>query len=277
MKKVKKILLVLFILVPFSISAQEWEFGIFGGAPFYTGELTNDKAVVLDETHPGFGALVRYNFDKFLTLKSNIYYGKISGDDANAASREDRIRNLHFQSDILDIGMQAEFNFMGFWTTEPQNRTSLYGLLGLSIFRFNPKAKFNDKWYELQPLGTEGQETTKFNDRKKYALTQVAIPFGLGFKHAFDQHWSIGLEAGFRYTFTDYLDDVSTTYVSEELLVGTHGQISYELSNRTGEILGQDRDYDSRTQRGDPTTNDGYHFIGLTLTYTVVPDNCFKF
>ena len=273
----RKFFILILSLIPLSSFAQEWEFGIFGGVPLYNGELTNDRLFVWEESHPGFGMLMRHNFNENVSLKSNIYYGEISGDDANAASFEDRVRNLHFKSDILDISVQAEINFMGFWTTDKRKRTSLYGLFGVSVFRFNPMAKYNDKWYQLQPLGTEGQGTTKFNDRKKYALTQLAIPYGLGFKHAFNDHWSIGLELGFRHTFTDYLDDVSKSYVSEELLTGAHGKISYELSNRTDEILEEGRNYDSRDQRGDPTNNDSYHFVGLTLTYTVVPSDCFKF
>jgi hypothetical protein len=274
----RRLVIILGLFLPTIGVAQDWEFGIFAGAPLYTGELTNNKPVVLSETKPGFGGFARYNVNKYFTVKSNIYYGTISGDDANASSRSDRIRNLSFRSDILDIGVQGEFNFSGFNTLKENLRSSFYGLLGLSVFRFNPRAKYKGKWYDLQELGTEGQGTAKFNERDPYALTQIAIPFGVGFKHAFDKHWSIGLEVGFRYTFTDYIDDVSKTYVSPSILRGTNGKISPKLSNRTGEVLEDGRkELNSQDQRGDPTTNDGYHFVGLTLSYTVIPDNCFKF
>ena len=274
----KKYLLILVACLPTFGFAQEWEFGVFAGAPFYTGELTNDKPIVLSETKPGFWGFARYNVNKYFTVKSNVYYGTISGDDANASSREDRIRNLSFQSDIIDIGVQAEINFSGFNTMKEHLQSSFYGLLGVSVFRFNPKAKLDGKWYELQTLGTEGQGTAKFNERKPYALTQIAIPFGVGYKHAIDKHWSIGVEVGFRYTFTDYIDDVSTTYVNSNILEGTNGPISPQLSNRTGEVLEDGRrELDSQNQRGNPTTNDAYHFVGLTLSYTVIPGTCFEF
>lgn len=274
----KKILLVLAVIAPTCVAAQDWEFGIFAGAPFYTGELTNDKPIVLSETRPGFGGFARYNVNPYLTVKSNVYYGSIRGDDANASSRADRIRNLSFKSDILDIGVQAEFNFSGFNPTKDRFRSSFYGLLGLSVFRFNPKAQLDGKWYDLQQLGTEGQETAKFNEREPYSLTQIAIPFGFGYKQALNKHWSVGFEAGFRYTFTDYIDDVSTTYVNSNILASTNGAVSARLSNRTGEVLEDGpRELDSQDQRGNSTTNDAYHFVGFTLSYTIIPGNCFKF
>lgn len=270
--------LFIVFLIPFSLSAQDWEFGLFGGAALYSGELTNDKLVVLSETKPGFGGLVRYNANKYLTIKSNVYYGTISGDDANATDRSDRLRNLSFKSNILDISLQTEINFSGFSTHERGYQSSFYGLLGISVFRFNPEAKLDGKWYELQPLGTEGQGTAKFNDRERYSLTQLSIPMGIGFKHALDKKFSIGIEYGYRYTFTDYIDDVSTTYVDGNILEANNGAISKRLSNRTGEVLEEGpKDYDSRNQRGDPTTNDGYHFVGLTFTYTFIPGTCYKF
>jgi len=272
----KKITILLFAFLPTCLFAQKWEFGGYGGMTVYSGELATEF-IASQEIHPAFGGLVRYNFNKHLTLKTNIYYGTLSGDDANADKREQVVRNLSFETSILDIGAQAEFNFMGFNTTKERFRTSLYGLIGASVFRFNPRTRYNGRWVELQPIGTEGQGTTKFNERDKYALTQISIPFGIGLKHAFNEHWSFGLELGLRKTFTDYIDDVSTTYVAPELLRATHGQISAELSNRTDEVLDEGRDYDSRDSRGDPTVSDWYHFAGITFTYTIVPGNCYSF
>lgn len=264
------------MLLPSTLMAQEWEFGAMGGISFYGGDLAKD-IVAYEEIHPAFGGLLRYNFNEYVTLKSNIYYGTISGDDANQDKQILVNRNLSFESTILDISAQAEINFSGFETTDPKKRTSLYGLVGLSVFRFNPETKYNGRWVELQPIGTEGQGTTSFDGRDKYALTQISVPLGGGIKHAFNKHWSIGLEAGLRKTFTDYLDDVSKTFVSPEVLTATHGKIASRLSNRTGEVLDEPWEVDSQSNRGNPTLKDWYYFAGVTLTYTVVPDRCYQF
>ncbi len=272
----KKIVAILVILMPSPLIAQDWEFGGMGGISVYGGDLAKD-VIAHNEIHAAYGGLLRHNFNPYITLKSNIYYGTISGDDANQDKQILINRNLSFQSTILDIGAQAEINFSGFETTDPKKRTSLYGLIGLSVFRFNPKTEFNNRMVELQPLGTEGQGTTSFDERDKYALTQISIPIGGGIKHAFSKHWSIGFEAGLRKTFTDYLDDVSKTYVSPEVLTATHGKIAAKVSNRSGEVLDEPWQVDSKSNRGNSTLKDWYYFAGVTLTYTVVPDRCYQF
>lgn len=272
----KKVCLSILLVIPFSLIGQKWEFGALIGASNYSGDLAPDP-IVIKETHFAGGGILRYNVNKYVTIKSNLYYGRISGNDDNSQVSRKRIRNLNFRSNMLDVGLQGEINLTGFEITNPQYTTSPYIFAGLSIFRFNPMALYNNEWVPLQPLGTEGQGTTKYNDREKYALTQISIPFGAGYKIGLNRNWAIGLEFGFRKTFTDYLDDVSKTYVEEEILRAAYGELSYRLSNRSGEVLGQYRDVGPRDQRGNSTTDDWYIIGGITITYTVLPNTCFKF
>jgi hypothetical protein len=41
----------------------------------------------------------------------------------------------------------------------------------------------------------------------------VSIPIGVGFKYAINSRYNVGIEITYRFTTTDYLDDVSKTYV----------------------------------------------------------------
>jgi hypothetical protein len=59
-------------------------------------------------------------------------------------------------------------------------------------------------------LSTEGQGI--YPDKKPYSLWQPTIPFGGGVKFAITENLRIGFEIGLRKLFTDYLDDVSTSY-----------------------------------------------------------------
>lgn len=270
-------LLTLLCLVglPLTLQAQDWEFGVIAGGANYNGELAPVEPVVLKETGGMVGGLVRYNLSQRISLKSAITYGQISGDDANYNSRYKRQRrNLSFRSDIFEVSLQAEVNFMKFDPTERNKKTAIYGLTGLALFNFNPQAQFQDEWVDLQPLGTEGQGTAAFPDREKYSLTQVSIPIGIGVKHALSENVNIGAEFGFRKTFTDYLDDVSKTYAPQETLVSRYGEISYRLSNRTWETLEEPAEYDGDQRRGNPDTKDWYYFGGLTLTYTITDQRC---
>lgn len=273
----RSILLMLCFIIPLSASSQEWEVGGFVGGSNYVGDLSQHR-LVASESNFAFGGLVRYNLNTDFALKGNIYYGAISGSDANASTQEERVRNLHFRSTLLDIGLQIEYHLLGTRRTLGSFRMAPYLFGGLSIFRFNPQAEYNGIWYDLQPRGTEGQETTRYQHREKYALSQLAVPVGIGIKHSLSKQWNVGLEVGYRLTFTDYLDDVSTTYVEDDILRGTHEEIAVILSNRSGEYIENnnlDREpFGPGDQRGDPTRNDHYLFAGVTVTYLLFPPAC---
>ena len=128
--------------------------------------------------------------------------------------------------------------------------------------------EYNNETYELQSLGTEGQG---LNDMpKKYSLTHFALPFGIGFRFNIGRYVSLGAEWSFRYTFTDYLDDVGGTYYDNELLREQRGDIIANLADRSPELTDPDGNplplHQAGEQRGNPTTHDLYSFAGATLT-----------
>ena len=266
----RKYLLLFVFFIPLISYSQYWEIGILLGGSNYKGDLV-DGIINLKETQPAAGAIIRYNISPWFTLKSNFYYGSISGNDKSSNNADHVLRNLSFKSSLLDIGIQPEINLTGYKSGHPIYKSSPYIFGGLSLVRFNPKAYYEGSWIALQPQCTEGQGTTKYNDREKYALTQIAVPFGFGWKRAMGRFWNVGIEIGVRATFTDYLDDVSMTYVEADILIAAYGPLSAELSNRSGEI------YDSTKDRGDPTVKDMYMFAGVTLTYSILPNRCYKF
>jgi hypothetical protein len=70
---------------------------------------------------------------------------------------------------------------------------------------------------------------------KKYHKFQVAIPFGIGVRYRLNQIMDFSAEIGFRYTFTDYLDDVSRNYVDLDKL---DSELARAMSYRTNEVRG---------------------------------------
>ncbi len=267
---------------------------MFGGSN-YSGDLSQDP-ITLKETNPAGGAFLRYNINPFWTIKGNAYYGRISGDDANASSDKHRLRDLSFRSDILDIGGNIEYNIMGFEAGNRMHRHNFspYVFAGLSVFHFNPEAFYvppgssaTGSWIALQPLGTEAQGTTYNNSQDKYNLTQISIPFGFGLKLNVFENYSVGLEVGWRKTFTDYLDDVSGLYPALGVLKTQTGSIAAEqLANKAyyyggnGGTIGNPAylaTASNKLYRGDPTTDDWYIFAGITISYTILPSECFKF
>ncbi len=269
------------------------DFGLYLGASNYWGDLTKDFLPVMGATQPAGGLICRYNVGPYLTLKGTALYGKIEGSDKNFSDDiYRRKRNLSFRSDIVEFSIQGEWNILGYENTRTSFGWSPYLFGGLAIFRFNPKAQFSyiqgvhdpslqsqsGEWIELQPLGTEGQETTKFNDKRRYSLTQVSIPLGIGSKWQLDDHWAIGIDFGVRKTFTDYLDDVSTIYVNDVIVGGASGPMAVALKDRSVEIPNETA-FEDNAPRGNPGSKDWYCIGGLTITYRILGGRqpCFNF
>jgi hypothetical protein len=138
-------------------------------------------------------------------------YGRIAGADSNGAVKK---RNLSFRTPIREIALIGEFHplMLKYYDELPQ--FSPYIAAGLGWFSFNPQANLNGKWIDLQPLRTEGQGfPQKGADSRPYRLSQSNIILGGGIKYEISQLFTARAEMLFRYTFTDYLDDVSTTYI----------------------------------------------------------------
>ena len=262
------------------------EFGLIGGFSHYAGELT---PTYFDPRglKPSAGIITRYTPNSLVTFRLSAQYGKIEGDEKWMTEPYKVERNLSFQSDIWDFTGAAEFNF-NYIDFRQKTGVIPYAFIGASVFKFNPKAVFNynpnsqlakylgpsydnlasrdGELVELQPLGTEGQETTEFNDRKRYSLTQIAIPIGGGFKFKVSHNWMIGVEYGTRITFTDYLDDVSGTFVNPSRLQAQYGPMSAAMSIRSETY---DQNKIEGSGRGNPKTNDMYGIFGVTIMYRI--------
>jgi hypothetical protein len=170
-----------------------------------------------------------------------------------------------------------ELNFLKLYNEKGLNPFSPYIFVGFGVFSFNPQAKYNDTWYDLQALGTEGQELYQEDkdlhvvyDQKRYSLTNFSIPFGLGVRYNFLKYYSIGLEWGFRKTFTDYIDDVSGDYVSRNLFIQARSQLVADLSDRTTVLTegGMPDYHKAGSARGNNAkTKDWYSFAVLTFSF----------
>ena len=113
---------------------------------------------------------------------------------------------------------------------------------------------------------------------KKHSNYQVCIPLGAGVKFLLTRHYSIGVECSYRKTFTDYLDDVSTTYFDPNAIrkaAGNDGDLAVYFANpsptNNSPIPNKDGINGATTapgiQRGDPRNKDGYMFLQITLYY----------
>lgn len=253
--------LIFSILILFSaaaLRAQYHQIGIFGGGSNFAGDIGPN----VPDVPRGYamGAFYRLNFNRHWALRAQFNYGEIKAADkySNVAFRE--IRNLSFQSKIWEGSLMAEFNFFEYEPGTKLNHTP-YLVGGAGLFWFEPKTTYQGNLVALQPLGTEGQGTAA-NASPKYAQASSFFVFGLGYRYAVSRDFSIAVEATFRNTNTDYLDDVSGTFADPDIIREEHGDMAAALSNRGNNPKG----WVGRL-RGDPSSDDWYIFTGFTLEY----------
>lgn len=266
----KKLLFVLLALISTNSYAQKsLEFGVSLGATSYLGDL-KPETFRLNQNSFALGLQSKLNLNSLLAARVALNYGTIKGDDALTDRTDLMARNLSFRSRIIEMALIGEFNFLHF-SKHPLNKSdrnyykfSPYLFGGVALFNFNPETKYNGRWYDLQPLGTEGQDVPNSNV-ESYNLTQISIPIGAGFKYQLDRNIIISYEIGWRKTFTDYLDDVSGNYYDLNEIRKTNGNLAAELAYRGDELPGNNGD--ARGVRGNPENKDWYIMSNVTFSY----------
>ncbi len=246
-----------FLLAGLSAYAQDYgEIGISAGGIYYLGDLNPGKHFLLMQ--PAFGGFVKHNFNERLAVKAGLTYGTIKGDDA--VSKQNPLRNLNFQSSVTDISGTFEFNFFNYFIGSQRYFVTPYMYGGASVFMFNPKGNVNGTFMELRPLGTEGQGNVAYPARKQYSKIGFAIPFGIGIKYSLGSFVGLSIDWSMHKTFTDYLDDVSTTYYLD-LAGTTPGEV-------TAGALASDPSlrHNAGMQRGDSTNDDWYSVISASIS-----------
>lgn len=283
--KAKVLLLVILIGASLGADAQRWKrfrweavYGI--GISNFLGELGGADQVGTDymkdlemrTTRPSLMVGIRFKHTPQLASKFTLTWGMVAGDDALTDEPIRNARNLNFRAHIAEVGYNFEFYLR---KEKRGHRFKLrgvkgikkmgiypYGFFGIAGFFFNPQGKVAGNWENLYDLRTEGQGVGA--TREQYSRFQLAIPVGGGLKWAIDRRWLVGIEYGLRKTFTDYIDDVSTTYFPNDVLKQQYGSTAALAADPTqGSWVGSA----SYQQRGDPTDNDSYMFLLINANY----------
>jgi len=266
---VKFLPFILFILLFNNASAQRWEFGGWIGISNYFGDLNTNTS--FEYLGPAGGALFRYNWSNRWDYKIAFSTGFVGYEDVASAYPFQQARNLSFKTNIYEVSNELEFNFFRYEKERTEFNFTPYITTGIGFFFFNPKTDYEGESYNLREFGTEGQRNPD-SDKKPYTRVSLAIVAGGGFKYAFNPRWALGVEAGVRRTFTDYLDDVSGVYPANINNGDGTSDIARKLSDRSVEI-GEPMGFAGK-QRGSSQKKDFYMFTGISLTYTILKERC---
>lgn len=223
------------------------------------------------------GIFINAIYKNKVSLRLEGTFGKISGDD-NVLKNVNPLdiawqrynRNTSFRTNITEISLVTEIHplhiFINYEARESDPpRYSPYLLGGVGYYSFNPQTQLNGNWIDLQPLSTEGQGFAEYPDRKVYKLQQMNIPVGLGLKYELSNLINVRGEFVYRVLSTDYLDDMSTTYVDPTLYPKY-----FTGTKLTNAILLSDRQLSKVTgpggKRGSAKEKDSYFTFNIKLS-----------
>ena len=167
---------------------------------------------------PAVGAFFRKQFGNYVGLRLSAHYAQLGYSDTYSKNEYQKTRNLSFNSNIWEVALQGDFNFFKFIPNDPDYAFTPYITLGVGVFTYDPYAYTNGKKEFLRPLGTEGQ-LIGYKGRTPYNTLALCIPLGVGIKYNLSEKINFSFEVANRFTTTDYLDDVSTTYAGHKLIL----------------------------------------------------------
>lgn len=251
------------IFIVFTASSQEFDktlsLGISSGLMNYQGDL-QPNSFTLRQSNPYLSVYIKQPLTRHLSVRTGFAFGKVQGDDKYNRDYLQK-RNLSFYTSLKEVYAGVEVYAL------PLNSSKVtpYVFAGVVVFQFNPYTFIsNGEKVFLQPLSTEGQGLKDYPDRKMYTLIQAALTGAVGIKYSVNENFVLGIEFNQRKTFTDHLDDVSSSYVDKEKLFAARGQLSVDLSFR-GDEIGNGAVYPSHgEQRGTPSEKDWYYSAGIS-------------
>jgi opacity protein-like surface antigen len=249
-------------ILSFTLHAQTWEIGASVGGAGYLGDLNTDNPVKLSGI--SFGGFLKRNFNGYLALKGSLNYGIVHAADSNSRIEQTRNRNLSFTNHIKEAALTAEYNFMHYIPDAGKNRFTPFVFVGGAIALHNPTTIYRGAVKQLRSFRTEERD-------KQYSQLLIAIPYGAGVKYNIGGKWNLIADIGYRYTTTDYIDDVSGVYPDQTKLPNLASRI---LSDRSGEETGIYTGVRG-TQRGDLRQTDTYFFLNLSISFTFVTQRCY--
>ena len=249
-----------------------------------------------------------YQIQNKIAFRTSLTYAKVSGDDSYSNVLSKKNKALNFNTTISELSGILEFTITTLknkntYKSKKKRRKNIankdrlsfgsYFFVGLGSFYYNPMGinKFLDsegnnvgdgQEYSLRELHTEGQGfeggPEQFSGKKysTYNDFAICVPIGFGIKKAFHSNGGIKLEASYRFTNTDYLDDVSSNYYDRE-------KLRTEMNQAFGEELAQSAYIMSGTStgsvnftntipgeaRGGEKANDSYIFLTLSVYKTI--------
>jgi opacity protein-like surface antigen len=182
MKLASKLVLLFLLFICSTAVAQEYKYELGGmaGMSMYMGDANQNS--FFKEWNPSVGVIFRKNLNFRWALKTDLLYGKVSGDTKNNNNVFPDQARASFSRSFFELGGQMEFNFLPYsdkFAYLNTSKVSPYIFTGLGL--------------TLAP----GENQTFFN---------LNLPIGVGVKYKLRNKINIGIEYSVHRLFGDGFD-----------------------------------------------------------------------
>ena len=238
--------------------AQDLEAGLYFGGSFYSGDLSPKVLPRYTQfMEPAGGIIGRIRGDGVIAGRVSVIYTKLWGDDSKSYYKD---RGLSFQTNLIEVSAMAEWHLIPDNYIGDRPKISPYFLGGITVFNYKPEVEYQGAFIDLRAVGTEGQGLPGYDE--PYKATQIAIPYGFGVRFEMGKRSALNIDVTGRKTFTDYLDDVSGTFVDYQRLYEEKGELAAILSNPS-----QDTNQAGTVYKRGGARFDAYAVFGCSYTY----------
>lgn len=222
----------------------------------YRGDLQDNFNPL--NIRPAFQVAPRYKYNPWVSQKLFLNVGWLNGSDKYSSNQGKKNRNLSFDAPFGQLGTQVEIYFLPDKSISRKNQIlqksipkyMAYVFGGISANYTYPFAYGLNKLQALTPLRTEGIAYSNFS---------FSGLFGIGYELMIKDRWNWGLELGYNYTASDFIDDVSTRYPDFSGMSPTAAYFSGGTRLNGSSTPG--------TQRGNSGQPDGWFFLNVNFIY----------
>ena len=217
----------------------KWEVGLPIGLNQYFGDMHCSQPYA-SQNSLMVGAFVRRHINDYFTVRPQILVGRLAGRDLDNPDKLWDYRRLRFKSTpFIEAAVLGEFYPLkerrftcdGFM----KKTLSPYIFGGIGATYSNPTV-YQDAGATApvipRDLKADRDYVAKFGNR-----IAAVIPVGLGLKYNVAPRWTLGAEAGYRFSTSDYLDGISMAGNAER-------KDGYFLANVLGSYRFGDKDAD---------------------------------
>ena len=248
---------------------RKWIASAGSGSAKYFGDL-NNPGELFQGTRWNIEVGLERRLDKNFSARLNLTTFQLSGDDELAGSESRAPRNLNFTSwntELALIGIYQLFPETGRYYQRPTINPFVFA--GIGVLYYNPRTDIPATDHDGNSLPNAGKMTSLRQHQTElvsYSPVTLTIPFGVGVEMMITPMLNLSINGVFRYTTTDYLDDISTVHKDDSKfpspLVAALADRSHELGRTP---------FEDGHIRGNPDSGDSYFILSVRVDYYLPP------